>query len=142
MATYPQYDSYAPQVTKEEYESSSVGNATDQTLPNGAPKEEPTSAATNSAPQGDPEAVTQRRRLRIVPSNINSRVQKLQEFAGRHVTMMALGNIARLNLLTLTGSAVGTGLLYQSGEALHLSGPVSLWVAYLLMGSVLYAVMV
>jgi len=41
----------------------------------------------------NPEAVIQPRRLRVVPANRNNRIKKLQEFAGRHVQMMALGNI-------------------------------------------------
>jgi amino acid permease len=37
---------------------------------------------------------------------------------------------------------VGTGLLYQSGEMLSVAGPVSLCLAYVLMGSVTYALQV
>ena len=37
---------------------------------------------------------------------------------------------------------VGTGLLYQSGEALAKAGAVSLFLAYVLMGSVVYSLQV
>jgi len=37
---------------------------------------------------------------------------------------------------------VGTGLLYQSGEALAEAGAVSLFLSYLLMGSVVYSLQV
>ena len=37
---------------------------------------------------------------------------------------------------------VGTGLLYQSGKLLAVGGPVSLVLAYLLMGSVTYSLQV
>jgi amino acid permease len=37
---------------------------------------------------------------------------------------------------------VGTGLLYQSGEALANAGAVSLFLSYLLMGSVVYSLQV
>lgn len=40
------------------------------------------------------------------------------------------------------GAAIGSGLLFQSGEALYKGGPVSLWLGYLSMGTVLYAVLV
>jgi len=42
----------------------------------------------------------------------------------------------------MKGAAIGVGLLYQSGKALYIGGPVSLWLAYLAMGSVVYAVLV
>jgi L-asparagine transporter-like permease len=38
--------------------------------------------------------------------------------------------------------SIGTGLLVESGNYLELGGSVSLWLAYLLMGSVVAAVMV
>jgi amino acid permease len=37
---------------------------------------------------------------------------------------------------------IGTGLLYQSGAALAQAGAVSLLLAYLLMGSVVYSLQV
>jgi len=82
MATYPQYDSDASQVT--ENELFSVGNVTDQTFQYDTQKEESTAVPnpfSDSEPQGDPETVTQRRRLRTAPSNTSSRVQKQREFA-------------------------------------------------------------
>lgn len=42
----------------------------------------------------------------------------------------------------MVGAAIGTGLLFQSGKALYIGGPVSLWLGYLLMGTVMYAVLV
>ena len=44
--------------------------------------------------------------------------------------------------LICIGSAIGSGLFYGSGKVLYSSGPVSLLLAYLLMGSVPYAVLV
>jgi amino acid permease len=38
--------------------------------------------------------------------------------------------------------SIGTGLLYQSGHSLGYGGPVSLLLAFLAMGSVLYSVLV
>jgi amino acid permease len=37
---------------------------------------------------------------------------------------------------------IGTGLLYQSGEVLAIAGPISLFLSYLLMGTVVYALQV
>ena len=37
---------------------------------------------------------------------------------------------------------MASGLFFQSGEVLYTSGPVAMWLAYLLMGSVSYAVLV
>lgn len=37
---------------------------------------------------------------------------------------------------------MGTGLLFQSGTELYLAGPVSLLLAYILMGTLPYAVLV
>lgn len=42
----------------------------------------------------------------------------------------------------MIGVMIGTGLLYQSGELLALAGPISLLLAYVLMGTVVYAVQV
>ena len=45
-------------------------------------------------------------------------------------------------MLTLVGVSIGTGLLVESGSYLQLGGSVALLLAYLLMGSVVAAVMV
>lgn len=37
---------------------------------------------------------------------------------------------------------IGTGLLYQSGQYLALAGPISLFLSYLLMGTVVYAIQI
>jgi len=42
----------------------------------------------------------------------------------------------------LTGVMIGTGLLYDSGELLSQAGPISLLMAYILMGTVVYATQV
>jgi yeast amino acid transporter len=42
----------------------------------------------------------------------------------------------------MVGAAIGAGLLFQSGKALYIGGPVSLWLGYLLMGTVMYAVLI
>jgi yeast amino acid transporter len=44
--------------------------------------------------------------------------------------------------LIVSGASIGSGIFYQSGIALYKGGPVSLMLAYLLMGSILYSVMV
>jgi amino acid permease len=44
--------------------------------------------------------------------------------------------------LILLGAAIGTGLLYQSGKVLYYAGPAPACLAYLLMGSVTYSVLV
>ncbi|WVQ77052.1 hypothetical protein IAR50_006731 [Cryptococcus sp. DSM 104548] len=48
----------------------------------------------------------------------------------RHMAMIALGG------------AIGTGLFVGSGSALATGGPVGLWLAYILMSSMVYAMMV
>jgi amino acid permease len=45
-------------------------------------------------------------------------------------------------LTSKIGVMVGTGLLYQSGEALAKAGAVSLFLSYVLMGSVVYSLQV
>jgi yeast amino acid transporter len=55
--------------------------------------------------------------------------------------MMGLGMLSCF-LLTFSGAAIGTGLFYQSGKVLYFAGPVPACVAYLLMGSVVYTVLV
>jgi len=67
------------------------------------------------------------------------------KFRPRHIQMMALGNYYCLpihNQLTLKGSAISTTLFFQSAKILFFSGPVSLWLAFLLMAPIPYAVLV
>lgn len=40
------------------------------------------------------------------------------------------------------GAAIGTGLFYQSGKVLYFAGPIPTCLGYLLMGTVVYAVLV
>jgi amino acid permease len=76
-------------------------------------------------------------------SNAQDPERRLKEFRARHIQMMALGTFkSDISILTILGSAIGAGLLYQSGKVLYLGGPVSVWLAYLTMGTVLYAVLV
>lgn len=65
-----------------------------------------------------------------------------KKLKARHIQMMALGTLyAKQQSNRLPGAAVGSGLLFQSGRALYFGGPISLFLGYLLMGSVTYAVM-
>ena len=78
--------------------------------------------------------------LRKEQPNSQDPERRAKEFKGRHIQMMALGILLK-NHIDL-GSAIGAGLLFQSGKALYDGGPVSLWLAYLLMGTVSYSVLV
>ncbi|KAH6909114.1 amino acid permease/ SLC12A domain-containing protein [Coprinopsis sp. MPI-PUGE-AT-0042] len=49
---------------------------------------------------------------------------------GRHLSMIALGG------------TIGTGLFVGSGNALATAGPVGAWLAYIIMGSIVYCMMV
>jgi len=42
----------------------------------------------------------------------------------------------------IVGASIGTGVFYNSGQALASAGPGALFTAYLFMGTVLYAVLV
>jgi hypothetical protein len=79
---------------------------------------------------------------KTVPSNRDETSRRPKEFAARHIQMMAIGTASQLQVLTLIGAAIGNGLLIQSAESLYLSGPVPLLLAYLFIGSLVYAVMV
>ena len=63
-------------------------------------------------------------------------------FKARHIQMMALGSPLSFPTLIMTGVSIGSGLLYQSGIQLASSGPVSLLLAYIFMGTVVYSVLV
>lgn len=62
-------------------------------------------------------------------------------FEGRHIQMMGLGKHDLVPFVLNLGAAIGSGL-FGTGETLYFGGPVSLWLAYLLTGTVMYAVMV
>jgi amino acid permease len=61
-------------------------------------------------------------------------------FKKRHIQMMAFGTYQYDGLTE--GNAIGNGLFISSGKAIYFGGPVSAFIAYLSMGSVLYAVLV
>lgn len=69
-------------------------------------------------------------------------VAPIFRFEGRHIQMMGLGKPDFVPFVLNLGAAIGSGLLFGTGEALYFGGPVSLWLAYLLTGTVMYAVMV
>lgn len=78
--------------------------------------------------------------------NIQEETPKTK-FRGRHIQMMGLGttltpnqNIG-LSYADTLGAAIGSGVLYNSGTPLFLAGPVSLFLAYLWIGTVMYAMM-
>jgi len=50
--------------------------------------------------------------------------------------------VPSLIAILILGISIGTGLLFESGWTLNVGGPVSLLLAYICMGTVLYAVMV
>jgi hypothetical protein len=68
--------------------------------------------------------------------------RKPWEFLGRHVTMMALGTPGAQVYVLIEALPIGTGVLYESGGYLPDSGNVTLLLAYLLTGTVMYAVTV
>jgi len=91
--------------------------------------------------------------------NVDSQRQELQ-FRARHIQMMALGTfrvavavcstfqstfqpryfVVRGRLIV--GSAMASSLFITSGKVLYTSGPVSILLAYMLMGSVSWAMLV
>src|SRR5271155_5507232 len=70
------------------------------------------------------------------------KIRRRREFKGRHIMMMGLGITICYLLLSDLGASIGTGLFYQSGKALYFAGPIPTLVAYSLMGTVVYAVLV
>jgi amino acid permease len=77
----------------------------------------------------------------FVPSSESFPQKKAREFRARHIQMMALGIVPQC-LSDISGSTIGTSLLFSVGGQLYNSGPVSLLLAYLLVGSLVYAVLV
>lgn len=70
-----------------------------------------------------------------------SEVKPQGRFQDRDISMMAFGNLSLVSTLLIEGAVVGYGLLFKSGDVLFFAGPVSLLLAYILIGTVLYAVM-
>lgn len=62
-------------------------------------------------------------------------------FRPRHVQMMALGISLQFEI-DHPGSSIATGLFFQTGKMLFFSGPVSMLLAFLLIGTLNYAVLV
>jgi hypothetical protein len=78
----------------------------------------------------------------ITPSAGKVNTEQLQ-FRARHIQMMALGKTASVPLQGLSvGSAMASSLLVNSAKGLYHGGPVSLLMAYILMGSVAWAMLV
>lgn len=67
--------------------------------------------------------------------------QRALMFKARHIQMMALGSSTRLFRLTV-GSALASSLFLQMGRVLFISGPVSMLLANILMGTVAWAMLV
>lgn len=64
-------------------------------------------------------------------------------FKARHVEMMALGILDQINdVAQYLGSCIGAGIFLGTGPALYNSGPISLCLGYLFVGTVVYAVSV
>jgi amino acid permease len=72
----------------------------------------------------------------------NARNESARQLNRYQVEMIAIGNFPVLSSLNVAGAAIGNGLLIQSGQALYLGGPVSLFLAYIFIGTVMYSVMV
>ena len=72
----------------------------------------------------------------------NAENESARQLNQRQVQMMAIGNILVVSSLNFAGAAIGNGLLIQSGQALYLGGPVSLFLAYIFIGTVMYSIMV
>jgi amino acid permease len=70
-----------------------------------------------------------------------------RKFRGRHIQMMGLGTTRPSNHIISVwytnkiGAAIGSGVLYNSGTPLFLAGPVSLFLAYLWVGTVVYSML-
>jgi amino acid permease len=77
----------------------------------------------------------------IAQGSLIDPVRRRREFKGRHIQMMGLGKLPEV-LANSEGAAIGTGLFYQSGKVLYFAGPIPACIAYLLMGTVLYSVLV
>jgi amino acid permease len=63
-------------------------------------------------------------------------------FLRRHVQMMSISTRCSLMLLLNTGESIGLGVFYFIGPMLYESGPVALLLAFVLMGSLCYSVLV
>jgi amino acid permease len=72
----------------------------------------------------------------------NDPKRRKREFRGRQVQMMAISTSNSDIFANEVGMAIGSGLLFDTGGNLYLDGPVSLVLGYVLVGSVMYAVMV
>jgi len=72
---------------------------------------------------------------------LSEKEERARRFRPRHLQMMALG-IVKFFGIDFSGSSIATGLFFQTGKMLYFSGPVSMLLAFVLMGSVSYAVMV
>jgi len=74
-------------------------------------------------------------------STEGNKIRTRREFKARHIQMMGLG-ISTLALLICEGAAIGIGLFYSSAKVLYFAGPIPACLAFLLMGTVVYSVLV
>jgi amino acid permease len=79
---------------------------------------------------------------RGTPQANQEEVKRKREFKGRHIQMMAIGTCLFFQSNNFVGGTIGTGVLLQSGRSLYYTGPVSILIAYLLMATVVYSVLV
>jgi amino acid permease len=68
--------------------------------------------------------------------------KRARKFAPRHIQMMALGMLFLPLCIEREGSSIATVFFFQSGKVLYFSGWLSMLLAFLLMGSLTYAVLV
>lgn len=65
-----------------------------------------------------------------IPKIHQDHVKRKREFKGRHIQMMGIG------------ATIGAGVLLQSGKSLYFAGPISVFIAYLTIATVVYSVLV
>lgn len=65
-----------------------------------------------------------------------------RDLKARHIQMIAVRGPVRLLLTAQIGGTIGTGLFVGSGAALATGGPIGILLAYLIIGSAVYAMMV
>jgi hypothetical protein len=71
----------------------------------------------------------------------DNKTRRRREFKARHIQMMGLG-IPGFTFLICEGASIGTGLFYSSAKVLYFAGPIPACLAFLLMGTVVYSVLV
>lgn len=80
---------------------------------------------------------------RNTPQPNRDQVKRKREFKGRHIQMFGIGTYAIVSVNQLTiGATIGAGVLLGSGKSLYFAGPASTFLAYLVIATVVYSVLV